>query len=76
MKKGEKNEIHDNRVTLPQIAKQLCGVYHGNHQNVKGQNVRSQEDIAKELGVDVRTIRPSRTPHNALRQEFILDRHN
>ncbi|WP_454053943.1 hypothetical protein [Clostridium sp. Marseille-Q7071] len=35
----------------------LCGVYHGNHQKVKGQNVRSQEDIAKELGIDVRTIR-------------------
>ena len=32
----------------------LCGVYHGNHQ--KRQNVVSQEQIAKELGVDVRTL--------------------
>ncbi|WP_315114508.1 hypothetical protein [uncultured Clostridium sp.] len=35
----------------------LCGVRQGNNQYSLGQNVRTQEDIAKELGVDARTIR-------------------
>lgn len=35
----------------------LCGIKKGNNQFSIGQNVRTQEDIAKELGVDVRTVR-------------------
>lgn len=35
----------------------LCGVYHGNHINENGKNCLSQEQIAKELGVSVRTLR-------------------
>lgn len=35
----------------------LCGVYHGNHTNKeKRKFCVSQEDVAKELGVSVRTI--------------------
>ncbi|MDV3425747.1 MAG: ParB N-terminal domain-containing protein [Bacillota bacterium] len=35
----------------------LCGVKQGNNQFSIGQNVRTQQQIAKELGVDARTIR-------------------
>lgn len=56
----EKQQIEEENKVLEQGKvfaeyEKLCGVRQG-RPNKTGQNVRTQEDIAKELGVDVRTI--------------------